>query len=358
MDDRLIIKFDDHTEEGIQIILGTVYHKLGYKVDYLHLSDRANEDGADLIVSNNKEKIAIAVKKKPDKKDTSQLLELNDRNEDKKIYVYTFTPTKKFLDFMKKCNKVEYWDLRGLNKFIFDNNLYFFSNLLFREHNTMRHLEILKYLFFRIWNKCRKMEKKKVGEMNKKSVTQLWRLKDFSVIVNKIPEHTRFFFDDPLQINDEKLNLHFLNLFLDFMNSLEQPTLSYLGWFLDFYKNNENLINNSIIEMGDRSHWFQLSYFDSNIDFDDLLKSIKESIGDEKKELELLKKKAKYKEDKEEIKRMEEMSKSNSVWSAMGFWIKQLHNAGYFLEEVADDILSEYLRDYTIRYNETLEFRT
>jgi benzoyl-CoA reductase/2-hydroxyglutaryl-CoA dehydratase subunit BcrC/BadD/HgdB len=53
---------------------------------------------------------------------------------------------------------------------------------------------------------------------------------------------------------------------------------------------------------------------------------------------------------------MEEMSKSNSIWASTGFWIKQLHNAGYFLEEIADDILSEYLRDYTIRYNEDWEF--
>jgi hypothetical protein len=256
MDNRLKIKFDDTKEEGIQIILGTIFHELGYNVDYLHLSDRANEDGADLIVSNKKEKIAIAVKKKPNKKDTTQLLELNDRKENRKIYVYTFTPTKKFLDFMKKCKKVEFWDLNKLNNFIFGSNSYFFSNLLFRENSTIRHLELLKYLFFRIWDKCRKMEKKKVREMNKQSITKLWRLKDFSVTVNKIPEHTRYFFDEPLKIKNKELDIHFLNLFLDFLNSLEKSTLNYLGWFLDFYKDNENLVNNSIIEMGDRSHWF------------------------------------------------------------------------------------------------------
>ncbi len=354
--DRLTIKFTDFSEENIQTIVGAVFHKKGYKVDYLHFSDRANEDGADLIVSKGSEKIAIGLKIKPDKKDISQLLELNDRPESRKIYVYLLTPTKKFLDFMGKCKNVEFWDSSKLNNFIFENNPYFFSNLLFREHPTIKHLEVLRYLFFMIWKRCHKLNKKRVKEMDKKSITQLWRLKDFSVIMNKIPLHVRYFFEEPLKKEDKELNIHFLGLFLDFLDSLEVPSQNYLGWFMDFHKKNKNLVENSIIEMGDRSHWFMLKAFDSNPDFKEMLKSIREILIDEKKEMELLRRNVRNKNDKELIKRLEEMNKSNNIWVAIGEWMKSLHNAGYFLEEAVDDILSEYLRDYTIRYNEDWRF--
>lgn len=353
---RLTIKFEEFSEENIQVIIGSVFHQKGYKIDYLHFSDRSNEDGADLIVSKGKEKIAIGVKIKPDKQDTSQLLELNDRSEKRKIYVYISTPTKKFIDFMEKCKNIEYWDLTLLNNFIFENNLYFFSNLLFREHPTIRHLEMIKYFFFGLYKKCKKLDKIKLEEMDKKSITQLWRLKDFSVVINKIPQHTLYFFEKPLIKEDKELNVHFLNLFLDFLDSLEKPTENYLGTFIKFYEKNKVLVDNSIIEMRGRSHWIYLNAFDSNIDFEKMLKSIREILIDEKKELNLLKEKMKNKEDKKIIKEIEEMSKSNSVWIAIKDWIKDLQKIGYFLEESTDDILSEYLRDYTIRYNEDWEF--
>ncbi|MBR9701840.1 restriction endonuclease [Candidatus Pacearchaeota archaeon] len=354
---KINISFRDLSEEQIQVIIGTIYHEQGFKIDYLHISDRSNEDGADLIVSKGETKIAISVKKKPATPDRPQLLDLDRRSENKKIYVYTSTPTKKFLDYMKEFPEVEFWDRDHLNGFIRMNNPYFFANLVFREHETIARLDLIKTLFFKIWSNNRNKEKQKIKEMSKSSINQLWRLKDFSVILHKIPNHTRFLFEEPLKIKDESLDDHFLNLFLGFMDSLEKDCGSFVAWFLEFYGQNEELVNNSIIEMGDRSHWYHLNAFKTNIEIEEFIKDLKEDFEDPLKQLDKLKKQAKDGRDKEYFKYIEEMAKSNNVWKAIGNQIKQLYTIGYFLEEAIDDILCEYLRDYTLRYHEDSPFR-
>ena len=57
-------------------------------------SDRANENGADLIVKDKTEEIAIAVKIKPDQKDRYQLIELSRRQEKEKYMSILKLPLK------------------------------------------------------------------------------------------------------------------------------------------------------------------------------------------------------------------------------------------------------------------------
>jgi len=345
-----LIKFEDIKEEEIQIILGAVFDKLGYKVENYHLSDRANEKGADLILKKDLESVAIAVKKKPVGKDRPQIIDLNKREETKKIYVHLETPSQQFLNFCKDYPNIDFWNLKKVNDFIYQNNPFFFANLLFSEQETIKVLEIMKYFFFQLWRECGKKNKQKVEELDKTSVADLWRLKDLAVMINKIPYHLKPLVQEPIKNKSDELNQHFLNLFIDFLNSLLIPITKFQYFFYKFYSKNKNLVNNSILEMYNRSHWHILGSFQATPDFDAILKELLDPKKDEWKKM--LKEK-KNKDISEMIKKSES---NNDIWASIHTWLESLHNFGYFLEEMVDDILSEYLRDYTIRYDSTREF--
>src|SRR3972149_1595187 len=59
---RIEIDWNQFSELEIQTLIAILFQSLDYSVENWHNADRAREDRADLIVRNNKESIAIAVK--------------------------------------------------------------------------------------------------------------------------------------------------------------------------------------------------------------------------------------------------------------------------------------------------------
>jgi hypothetical protein len=339
------VPFQKYNEEEIQTIIENIFHEKGYKIQNLHKSDRANEKGADLIAEKDQEKIIFAVKIKPQTKDKPQLLEFSDRSESKKIYVSIKTPSDSFKMFADKFkDKVIFWDEDKLNEELVNTNLYFASNLIFENHVANELLQTIQFFFFQLRKKLDKEDKKEIHEMDKESFKLLWRLKDIAVTLNKIPEFIRPFFDDPIKIENKDLNKHFLNIFLNFLDQIERIIRNYLTYFSRFYEKNQELVEASIIEMRERSHWSTLAGFEPKIDFELLRKDLEKlNTEDEDK---IIKKYKKTKEDLEFENYLEDLKKNNSVWAAIENYIKNFHLFGYFIEEMTDDIISEYFKDY------------
>jgi len=114
-----------YSEAEMQEIVSAFFEFGGFCVYRAHLADRRGEKGADLVASRSEtgDSIAVAVKKKPVKKDILQLQELSKRKEKKKVYIYTLDPSADFKNAAIKCEgKVEFWNRNRITDFAFEMN--------------------------------------------------------------------------------------------------------------------------------------------------------------------------------------------------------------------------------------------
>ena len=347
MINHIEIPWKKFKEEEIQTLIAMLFHSLDYHIEELHKSDRANECGADVVAKKGNESIAIAVKIKPSHKDRYQLIELSGRQENRKIYVYIETPTKKFLDSMKKNGKkIEFWDIKKLNDFFVTKNLYFTAIVVFDNHPVNDKLSVIKFLLYQSWKKSHNAKKKKIKPIDKKSFFMLWRLKDMAVTLHQTNSLIERLFETPINNKNQELNLHFLNIFLDYLDILESKIAEFLNFFVQFHIKNKELVNNSVVEQNNRSHWLWISHHQPLNNLHILKKELKEAIRDKKMYEEFTKKMDKVPEDKKIKEYEEEMAKGNDTWQAIHKKLKDLSIFGSGVEEIIDDITKEYFQDY------------
>ncbi len=347
MENGIQIPWDSYTEEEIHTIVSMLYLNLGYSVETLHKSDRANEKGADVVVRKGDESIAIAVKLKPDKNDRPQLLDLARREETRKVYIYIQTPTSSFFDNMKlDAANVEFWNAKKLNDFFLDSDLRFSAILIFDKHDLTRHLEMVRFFLSKLWFSSKNLKKKKVKPLDKNSFFVLWRLKDMAVTLHNINQINRHLFEEPLFFKDKNLDKHFLRTFLDYLGFLESKSFHLFQLLAEFYTMNPDIVTNSVIEQANRSHWLWIGSYRPLNNIDNLEEALEQAI----KDTDLLKRLDKDYPDLEtnpEIKRIREESvRSNDVWKAMEAEIGQLMLFGDGVESFIDDIVAEYFKDY------------
>ncbi len=339
------LNWEKYSEEEIHFLIKVLFSSLGYNIKDLHKSDRANEDGADILVEKEKERIAIAVKVKPGGNDRPQVIELSKRKELKKIYIYSKTPTTKFREFMKEFDgKIDFWDYQKLNNFFKNQNPYLMANLLFEESDVHLSLDQIKFLLFTIKNQIKKNEKEKIKEMDKDSLLILWRLKDISVTIHKTNKLIFPFLLEPMNFKDKNLDQHFLNLFLDYLERLDNECNLFIKYFIKFYEKNKKLVENSFVESFVRSHWIWIANFKPINDVNSMKSILKKSIED-KELLEKLEKELPEKKDSEKERYWADAAKSNSIWKAMEKQVGDLYMMGMAIEYVVDDIMNEYLGD-------------
>lgn len=341
---QMIVNWERYTEEEIHTIICLLYQGLDYHVRNLHKADRANENGADIVVEKDNEKIAIAVKIKPAKTDRDQVIDLSKRTEEKKIYIYIKTPTDKFNDFIQEFSgKIDFWDAKKLNDFFRVNRSYFMANLIFDTSEIHQELEQLKFLLFFLREKCSKLKKEPVKRLDKNSFLVLWRLKDVAVTLHKTNESIFPMLRTPMNFKNDEFNEHFVEVFLDYLEIMYSHFNLFTKHFIEFYKNNESLVHNGIIRGITTSHWFWIGGFKIMTNFDDLKESLKKAIDDQ----ETIEKLKKDFPNEERDKRLEKEwlieSKGNDVWKAMEYQVSKLELFGNALEIIIDDIMGEYL---------------
>ncbi len=345
------ISWNNYTEEEIHLIICSLFNSLDYHIKNHHKSDRANEDGADIIVNKDKEDIAIAVKIKPKEKDRAQLIELSERKEKRKIYVYVETPTDKFAKFTKSATmkNVEFWDTKKLNDFFRETNPYLMANIIFESSELHKILETLKIYLMDIWRKNNenKKKKRKTPPLNKESFKKLWRLKDVAVTLNKSTSTIEPLLNQPLKFKDKNLDIHFVNVFENYLELLARDTGLFLKHFIAFEKDNPILVRNGILTGLTTSHWFWIFGFktygttwgmgeilEKSIENKELMDKLKKEYIDKNREKEL-------------EKLLEKTSKGNSIWEAMAYQVGKINLFGRALEIIIDDIVSEYIGEDT-----------
>jgi len=346
------IPWQKFNEEEIQTLIAIFFHSLDYHIKELHKSDRANEKGADLVVYNDKEKIAIAIKVKPDRADCYQLIELSQRKEKRKIYVHIETPTGKFLDAMKKHGKnIEFWDTKKLTQFFIENNLYFTANIIFENHHVYEIIDTIIYFLYKLRQDCEKIKKKKFKQIDKKSFMILWRLKDMAVTLHQTNTMLLSMFEEKVHSTDLNLNKNFLSLFLNYLDALETKLNSFWHYFAFFYSKNKELVDNSIIEQYTRSHWIYLASFKPHNNLYTIKNNLEEAIK-EKKAFDNLSKNLDTEFQKKKIEEIKSQHlNTNEVWEAMHHQIHGFMIVGDGLECIIDDIIKEYFGDYFILGN-------
>lgn len=355
---QMNINWNKYSEEEIHTIICLLYQSLDYHIRNLHKADRANEKGADIVVEKGEEKIAIAVKIKPTKKDRDQVIDLSNREELKKIYIYIQTPTDKFQDFILEFKeKIEFWDYKKLNDFFREKHPYFMANIIFDESELHHELEQVKFLLFYLREVCSKLKKEPIKKLNKNDFLILWRLKDVAVTLYKTNELFSPLLKTPMNFKNDKFNEHFVELFLDYLEMMYTHFNLFTKHFLEFYQNNKSLVHNGVIRGITTSHWYWLGGFKVTTNINDLRHSLEKAIDDQ----ETLEKLKKDFPDEEKNKRLEKEllieSKGNSVWKAMGYQVTKLELFGRALEIIIDDIMGEYLDLDVYLFNlENLDF--
>lgn len=338
------INWERYTEEEIHTIICLLYQGLDYHVRNLHKADRANENGADIVVEKNAEKIAIAVKIKPSKADRDQVIDLSKRTEEKKIYIYIKTPTDKFQKFIPEFNeKIEFWDAKKLNDFFREKRPYFMANLIFDTSEIYHELEGLKFLLFFLREKCSKLKKEPVKKLSKNDFLVLWRLKDVAVTLYKTNKTMYPLLSTPMNFKNNKFNEHFLEIFLDYLEIMYTNFNLFSKHFIEFYQNNKSLVHNGIIRGITTSHWYWITGFKLTTNIGDLKESLKKAMDDQ----ETIEKLKKDFPDEKRDKRLEKEwlieSRGNDVWKAMEYQVTKLKLFGNALEIIIDDIMGEYL---------------
>lgn len=340
---KIEIDWGQFNEDQIQTLLAILFNSIDYSTENLHEADRAREEGADLVAKKSKDSIALAVKIKPKNKDRQQLSDLSKRQEKKKIYVYIQTPAGKFRESMNEYEGiVDFWDEKKLNDFFIEKNMGFTSNLIFDSHKISHAIREAQCTLFGLRNKCFNLDKKEPKKLDRRSFSLLYRLKDEAVSLHKPNENVITLLEKPINIKNRRLNEHFLKIFLEYMDILNTALDSFMYYFEIFYKQNEDLVHNSIIQEIGRSHWKWILSYKSDNSLPSLKKELKEAIDNGK----LLKTFKKKFPDKEEEKYWKERAKNNDVWSAMESRVRSLMIFGEGVEAIIDDIVDECAQEY------------
>lgn len=258
------IPWESYSEEEIQEIIAHIFSLKGYQIYNIHKADRSREQGADLecvkIAETNK--ILIAVKKKPSKKDIYQLNELKKRFNNTKIYVYVQPPSSDFFKEMTVSKDIiSFWDSEKLTYELFslDIRLYMFMII---ENYILKESFDFNYDYISFYNDIKEEDKKElyITKLDYDMIKLLWNIKDRSVSVHKSLRLLQDLYDQtiPLEIS-EKHKIQIINGYLSSLFRLKNysilPLIKLLKNYMEKYPNN---FTKYCIETEHRSNWLHL----------------------------------------------------------------------------------------------------
>ena len=253
------IPWEMFREEEIHFIIRRACERNGWEVYNLHKIQRNVERGADLVVTKNDgSKLAIAVKIKPRSQDRAQLIDLSERPEKEKIYIYIKDPTPDFTKEMKKhADQIKFLDKDKLSKWIFNLDPYIYSSLVIDLHEfSFKLLEIQKSLIKFFHESTEGNIKPTQMQLSEESLRILWRLKDETVSLNKTFRTFQLMFEVVEDKEPEpQKDIIFLNGFVNVLNNLYNSVIFINRWMNKFWEENENFVAYVIRKTEDRSNW-------------------------------------------------------------------------------------------------------
>jgi hypothetical protein len=251
------IPWNKFEEMEVQAVIKLFFESKGFTVHWRHLEDRVHEEGADLVCFKEDKSVAIAVKKKPLKKDLYQLLELNNFESDEKIYVYSGKAAVVFENQRKEYPHITFWTFVDLQQSLLSEAFEIGFNLI--ADNMPFTLECLS-LFQKIRSfviSSDHIEKSPVlPDFQKKSlISQLWDLKDRISVLHKSCKVIQALFESkvlPENMSYQKIiSLFSLGLNFLLIDSLQQFNRN-IDSILREYK---PLLIESYLRTRGRSNW-------------------------------------------------------------------------------------------------------
>jgi len=244
-------------EMEIQAVIKLLFESKGFTVHWRHSEDRIHEEGADLVCFKGNKSVAIAVKKKPLKKDLYQLLELNDFKSDEKIYVYSGEATVVFEEVKKKYPEIAFWTFSDLQENLMSEAFEIGFDLVV--DNMPFTIECLR-LFQNIRSfviSSRGLEKVPKLPVNQKKVliSILWNLKDRISVLHKGCKVLQAVFESkvlPENMNSQKI----ISIFSVGLNFLLNDSLQQFNTNMDtILKEWKPFLIESYLRTNGRSNW-------------------------------------------------------------------------------------------------------
>jgi hypothetical protein len=168
---------EEKGEEKAHACLEEVYSKKGFTVRNLHRDDRRHEAGIDLLCTRSDRSIGFAVKRKPKKKDISQLKKLADSDPSIiKFYVYLDSPTRPFEHAMQLYTNVHYLNWSKFHSLLVLNGSVNYILLYFAAHNLFENLSNIYYLIYE-----KRTIKQYKHPLDLEETEFMWNIKDDAV---------------------------------------------------------------------------------------------------------------------------------------------------------------------------------
>lgn len=321
-----------YSEEEIQEIVTTLYRERGYEVYNVHKIDRRGEEGVDLECTRpgEAERIVIAVKKKPQKKDIAQLNMFAKRVARTKIYVYVEEPStsfKKAMEIVK--DKVSFWNSEKLTYEVFSTDVRFYLFLIIVNYIWKDFYDITMS-FCRVYIDLEERGPK--FEMPMKAdhemLNLLWQAKDRSVSLHKSLRTLQAFFEETkLSTVNERTKESITDAFLLSLSQLHRQSLRPLKkLFHDFLKKYPANFEKFCEQTKDGSNWI---YFLSNLPQLSpgyVIKSLERGY-DMYREI-------------EEFLPIKSKGSKEELGEILGNVSRILANGPFFVEDAVDDLLS------------------
>jgi hypothetical protein len=190
-----VIPWDKYKEVEIQEITANCFRNANFEVKNIHKSDPAGEKGVDILATKDDCVIAIAIKTKPKGVDRSQLQDLAEYPADRRIYIYTITPTHSFIEFMERelvKSSVEFWSHESLGGELFKLDSSFMSSLALSYSPACFECNLIVGLLAPLWRNSTKVNVEEhiaiteSIDISFKPEMILWELKDHSSSLHKM----------------------------------------------------------------------------------------------------------------------------------------------------------------------------
>ena len=330
------IPWIQYSEEEVQAVLTVLFRRRGYAVYNIHKMDKVGEKGIDLECrrEGEKDRIIIAVKKKPRSKDVSQLRQFANRTARTKVYVYIDEPTLQFKKEMVAFeDKVSFWGDDKLTSEIFKTDTHFYLSLIV-ENRFLKELYDITMslcLFNLDLGKCKeRWNEKEPVKADYEMLNLLWVAKDRSASLYRSLRALQTLFEESnLSAIDEGTKESILNGFLASLFELSRKSLKPLRkLFLEFLEKYPTNFARFCVETKDRSNWF---YFFQNIPRlspGHIIKTLEEGYAEHLKLKDLLGNVDTNNEEKEDLA------------SILGDISRVLADGLYWIEDTVDDLYS------------------
>jgi hypothetical protein len=251
------IPWDKFDEVEIQAITKLFFQSKGFSVQWRHFEDRGHEEGADLVCLKADKSIAVAVKKKPLKKDLYQLLELNDFKSDEKVYLYSGHAAVNFEELRKKYPAIAFWTFLDLQEKLMNEAFEIGFDLV--ADNMPFTIECLG-LFAKICNFVVSVEvpdklPELSNEQKKLIISILWNMKDRVSVLHKGCKIVQAIFESkalPENMNASRT----LSIFSVAVNFLLRDSLQQFNRSMDsVLKDWKPFLIESYLRTNGRSNW-------------------------------------------------------------------------------------------------------